>query len=125
MQEALEHQKDKLDSLENAEREARRLEEALERGGRGLSGSSANISDEERIREREIERERLAHQSAAGGSRRSGAGSGFGLFNAVKHSLSGMMDVDPEATRRANIGKTRDNISQVGQTSFGFMENLY
>jgi hypothetical protein len=40
-------------------------------------------------------------------------GQGFGLFSAVKHSLSGMMDVDPEATRRANIGKTRDNISQV------------
>lgn len=84
-----------------------------------MSGSNAYVSDEERIREREIERERLAQQSAAGGSssRKSGAGGGFGLFNAVKHSLSGMMDVDPEATRRANIGKTRDNISQVGDQS--------
>lgn len=114
VQEALDHQKDKLEALEAAEQEARRLEEALERGGKGLASSTSNMTDEERIREREVERERererLSHQSS---SRRSGASSGFGLFNAVKHSLSGMMDVDPEATRRANIGKTRDNISQV------------
>jgi len=41
-----------------------------------------------------------------------GVAGGYGLLSAVKHSLSGMMDVDPEATRRANIGRTRDNISQ-------------
>jgi hypothetical protein len=115
VQDALDHQKDKLEALEGAEQEARRLEEALERGGKGLGSSTSNLTDEERIQEREHERERererLSQQSS---SRRSGPKSGFGLFNAVKHSLSGMMDVDPEATRRANIGKTRDNISQVG-----------
>jgi hypothetical protein len=114
VQEALDHQKDKLESLESAEQEARRLEEALERGGKGLGSSTSNLTDEQRIQERELERERererLSQQSS---TRSSGAKSGFGLFNAVKHSLSGMMDVDPEATRRANIGKTRDNISQV------------
>lgn len=117
VQDALEHQKDKLASLENAERESRRLDEALERGGRGLGDSNSNLTDEERIREREAERERerdrAAYQSAQNQNKRSGASGGFGLFNAVKHSLSGMMDVDPEATRRANIAKTRDNISQV------------
>ena len=116
VQDALEHQKDKLASLEGAEQEARRLEEALERGGKGLGNSVSNLTDEERIeqreQERERERERLSQQSSS--SRGGGAKGGFGLFNAVKHSLSGMMDVDPEATRRANIGKTRDNISQVG-----------
>jgi hypothetical protein len=115
VQEALDHQKDKLEALEGSEQEARRLEEALERGGKGLASSTSNLTDEERIQQREVERERererLSQQSSS--SRRSGAGAGFGLFNAVKHSLSGMMDVDPEATRRANIGKTRDNISQV------------
>ncbi|ORY32304.1 hypothetical protein BCR39DRAFT_523841 [Naematelia encephala] len=99
--EALETQKDKLELLESAEREARRLEDALERGGRGLSQASS--ADEEAERQRDRERE---------GSIRK-RNPGFGLFNAVKHSLSGMMDVDPEATRRANIGKTRDNISQL------------
>jgi hypothetical protein len=113
VQEALDHQKDKLEALEGAEQEARRLEEALERGGKGLASSTSNLTDEERISQREAERERERERLAQSSSRRSGASSGFGLFNAVKHSLSGMMDVDPEATRRANIGKTRDNISQV------------
>jgi len=89
--------------LENAEREAKRLEEALERGGKGL----ANADEERYEREREAERVERTQRKAGG--------SGFGLINAVKHSLSGMMDVDPEATRRANIGKTRDNIAQVSE----------
>lgn len=63
--------------------------------------------DEEQQRQREVERERAERTVSRA------RGQGFGLFSAVKHSLSGMMDVDPEATRRANIGKTRDNISQV------------
>ncbi|OCF42297.1 sorting nexin-41 [Kwoniella heveanensis CBS 569] len=99
VQEALETQKDKLELLENAEREARRLEDALERGGSGLTSPP--------VRSPEEERERLERARARS------AGQGFGLLSAVKHSLSGMMDVDPEATRRANIGKTRDNISQL------------
>jgi hypothetical protein len=112
VQEALEAQKDKLDLLESAEREARRLEDALERGGRGLGDSiSPEQLQEERNRERERERERTERIERA--QRR---GNSFGLLNAVKHSLSGMMDVDPEATRRANIGRTRDNISQVGRS---------
>ncbi|GFZ43511.1 Sorting nexin-41 [Saitozyma sp. JCM 24511] len=106
VQEALETQKDKLELLENAEREARRLEDALERGGRGL-GTGSVAEDEEQQRQREVERERAERTVSRA------RGQGFGLFSAVKHSLSGMMDVDPEATRRANIGKTRDNISQL------------
>ncbi|WVR05886.1 sorting nexin-41 [Kwoniella sp. DSM 27419] len=100
VQEALETQRDKLDLLENAEREARRLEDALDRGGRGLaSPAPAQPTEEDRERQER--------------TRSRAAGQGFGLLSAVKHSLSGMMDVDPEATRRANIGKTRDNISQL------------
>ena len=119
VQEALETQKDKLDILENAEKEARRLDEALERGmassvSGSVSGSGAQ-TDEQRIVERERERAAERERERERGSRR-GKGSGFGggLLSAVKYSLSGMMDVDPEATRRANIAKTRDNISQVG-----------
>ncbi|GHJ86640.1 hypothetical protein NliqN6_3042 [Naganishia liquefaciens] len=126
VQEALEHQRDKLDALEQAEREARRLEEALEHGGRGLTGATGATgttlttieqSEEEMRAERERERERQERATmrrkqgaAAGGG---GGGGGYGFFSAVKHSLSGMMDVDPEATRRANIGRTRDNIAQL------------
>ena len=102
MQDALEASRDKLEALEKAEREARRLEEALERGGR------VEISEEERQKEREAEKERLKRSASRGQS--------FGLLGAVKHSLSGMMDHDPEATRRANIGKLRENITQVSCT---------
>ncbi|WRT64141.1 uncharacterized protein IL334_001070 [Kwoniella shivajii] len=111
VQEALETQKDKLELLENAEKEARRLEEALERGGRGItpsSSSTSNIQSQAHPQQEQDERERTERARI-----RSSAGQGFGLLSAVKHSLSGMMDVDPEATRRANIGKTRDNISQL------------
>ncbi|ORX35967.1 hypothetical protein BD324DRAFT_629706 [Kockovaella imperatae] len=121
VQDALENQKDKLDVLENAEKEARRLNDALERGGSRLLGQAVDgVSSDENAeqlreraleRERERERDRERQERIARGSRKSG--SSFGLLNAVKHSLSGMMDVDPEATRRANIAKTRDNISQL------------
>lgn len=35
------------------------------------------------------------------------------VFSALSHTLHGIIDVDPEATRRNNIGKTRDAIVQV------------
>lgn len=108
VQEALETQKDKLDLLEAAEKESRRLEEALDRNNRNSESISAEQMQEEREQERERERERQERIERA-----QKRGSSFGLLSAVKHSLSGMMDVDPEATRRANIAKTRDNISQV------------
>ena len=103
VQEALENQRDKLELLEAAEREARRLEEALERGG-NMSASTTPTSPDQNAPPPEPSSPRPSP------TRR---GQSFGLLSAVKHSLSGMMDVDPEATRRANIAKTRDNISQV------------
>ncbi|KAJ9119726.1 hypothetical protein QFC22_003436 [Naganishia vaughanmartiniae] len=125
VQETLEAQRDKLDALEQAEREARRLEEALESGGRGLTAASGTTtieqSEEEMRVERERERERqeraMKRKHTGNGGGGSGAGGGYSFFSAVKHSLSGMMDVDPEATRRANIGRTRDNIAQVGRAA--------
>lgn len=121
VQETLEAQREKLQVLERQEREARRLEEALQSGGRGLvaggggAGSTLISNPAELEAERERERERLA-SAASASKKKSGGGvaGGYGLISAVKHSISGMMDVDPEATRRANIGRTRDNISQVG-----------
>ena len=85
----------------------------VEKGELVISFHGEDESWDERVLG-ERERERLSQQSSS--SRSAGAKGGFGLFNAVKHSLSGMMDVDPEATRRANIGKTRDNISQVSSS---------
>lgn len=126
VQETLETQRDKLDALEQAEREARRLEEALESGGRGLTAASGTTSIEQSEEEMRVERERererqeramkRKHTGNGGSGSGSGGGGGYSFFSAVRHSLSGMMDVDPEATRRANIGRTRDNIAQVGSS---------
>lgn len=110
VQEALETQRDKLEILEAAEKEARRLEDALERGGRAGEGAdSSRGGSGDYGTNSMIERETAAKTISRA------RGSGFGLISAVKHSLSGMMDHDPEATRRANIGKTRDNISQASR----------
>ncbi|KAF9585436.1 Sorting nexin, cytoplasm-to-vacuole targeting pathway/endosomal sorting [Lunasporangiospora selenospora] len=35
------------------------------------------------------------------------------VFSALSHTIHGIIDVDPEATRRNNIGKTRDAIGQL------------
>ena len=35
------------------------------------------------------------------------------LFSVLSHTIHGIMDVDPETTRRNSIGKTRDSIIQV------------
>jgi sorting nexin-41/42 len=35
------------------------------------------------------------------------------LFGRLSHAVHGIVDVDPETTRRNNIGKTRENIVQV------------
>lgn len=121
VQEALDTQRDKLELLEAAERESRRLEDALERGGSFHQSGPTTPSKTPGAGEDEA-------PAAGAGAAPAGSnlsppssprsaprrqGNSFGLLSAVKHSLSGMMDVDPEATRRANIGKTRDNISQV------------
>lgn len=126
VQEALDNQRDKLELLEAAEREARRLEDALERGGSFMvqpgatQPETANSGDASETPGDNATQEDGLHRTVSGSSRttpRKPGAQSFGLLSAVKHSLSGMMDVDPEATRRANIGKTRDNISQVGNYS--------
>lgn len=105
VQEALDNQRDKLEILEAAEREARRLEQALERGGVVSNASTSSPSATP------AQEDGAIPELTRPPVRRSGQS--FGLLSAVKHSLSGMMDVDPEATRRASIAKTRDNISQL------------
>lgn len=107
VQEALDHQRDKLELLEAAERESRRLDDALERGA-VVNDSTAAPAEPDAAPSTTGSDVPPSQRTAARRSAQS-----FGLLSAVKHSLSGMMDVDPEATRRANIGKTRDNISQV------------
>jgi len=38
-------------------------------------------------------------------------------FSSISHTIHGIIDVDPEATRRSNIGRTREAITQVSIVS--------
>lgn len=121
-----------LSSLEKSEQEARRIEGALARiegsqilpqpaQGRQQQGPPASP---ERSREREgdepssPEQEREEEDVMPKGSPRktkkrlSGVGKVFG-FGKLNYAMKGIIDVDPETTRRNNIGKTRESITQV------------
>lgn len=115
----IESKKISLEQLERSEDEARRLEGALAAAGVGGGTTPPTAAGS------------AGGSSAAGGGRggrtgggaRSGAGSsggsgGYGFLSALSHSITGMIDVDPEATRRNNISKTRESISQVSR-AFG------
>ena len=53
--------------------------------------------------------------SPSNNHRKSASGSflGKGVFGRINHALHGFVDADPERSRRDQIGKTRENLSQV------------
>jgi len=51
--------------------------------------------------------------SVASAIGRRAASSSFGFLGALGHTFHGIVDVDPEATRRSSIGKTKDAIAQL------------
>jgi hypothetical protein len=113
----IEHKKANLAKLEASEAEARRMEGALAAAGVGGSSSSLRADGAGRGGAGGEGGRSAITGNPAGPSRRAGSSSsgsgGYGFLSALGHSLTGMIDVDPEATRRTNISKTRDTISQV------------
>ena len=128
-QDALEARRESLSELENSEREAKRLEEALERGR--LRSTAPSVPDTESTPDaadeigsttsagqdgHEQEDENPAsvflppHPGPSPVRRRA---PGMGLISALSYTIHGMMDTDPESARRSGIGKTRETISQV------------
>ena len=102
----LETKRVQLEELERTELEAQRLHSALDRSarpGQASEDTSASVSSEPPDD---------VSSTAPPGARKSGAAS-FGLLGAIQHSIHNMIDVDPEATRRSNISKTRESIAQV------------
>jgi sorting nexin-41/42 len=111
-----------LTTLEKSEQEARRIEGALAR----IEGSqiiprtpqpppqhheelpSVPSSPEQ---ERD-EDEAISPTKQKPKKRLSGVGKVFG-FGKLNYAMKGIIDVDPETTRRNNIGKTRESITQV------------
>lgn len=120
---SLEAKKATLEDLERSEMEARRLDQALSRalspGSRpseaatststGHNAESSEASDNlpPPASANMLSSSQLRKSTSSGGTSR------FGFLSALGHTFNGMVDNDPEATRRNNIGKTRDAINQL------------
>jgi len=50
-------------------------------------------------------------------SHRKSQGGGFKLFGRISHAVHGIVDVDPERTRRDQIGKTKESLVHVRDTT--------
>lgn len=131
-QDALESRRETLTELEKSEREARRLEEALDRGrSRSITANAPSSSSSP-----DAPTEDGASAGAEEGGERGGneqhenpasaflpphpgpspikrRAPGMGLLSALSYTIHGMMDADPESARRSGISKTRETISQV------------
>lgn len=131
--EALESKRGHLEELERTEREASRLEEALNQGrstgplrrsdsanGTGSEGGQAKTStdgeESENPSDYGVQQSVYTPPHPASGPPPRRNAPGMGLLNALSYTLHGMMDVDPETARRNAISKTRESISQVCQT---------
>lgn len=120
-QDALENKRESLEALEKSEAEARRLEQALSRAGT-ISGprslpptpiSPTSPEGDADAAEQSTFSDSVRTPSSPSTYGRRRGGSAYGFLSALSHSISGMMDVDPEVARRNAISKTRDSISQV------------
>lgn len=104
----LETKRVQLEELERTELEAQRLHSALDRSA---SARQSQASEDPSASATSDAADDIS-STAPPGARKSGAAS-FGLLGAIQHSIHNMIDVDPEATRRSNISKTRESIGQV------------
>ncbi|RCI04118.1 Autophagy-protein 20 [Rhizopus stolonifer] len=98
---ALEDKKDQLDSLESMENEARRLEEALTRN-KTIGPNAVNVD--------EINQEQVVTPTRRVRSNQWN-GRPMRVISAVGHTLQNIIDVNPEATRRNQIGMSKDAIN--------------
>lgn len=133
--ESLEAKKATLEELEQSEIEARKLDQALDRALSRVrpadensiaAGSLDDASSNEQPSSNTAIRDSLVHTSASATSspnpstlssstmrKSASVGSKFGFLGALSNTLNGMVDADPDMTRRNSIGKTRDSITQL------------
>ena len=128
-----------LDSLERSEAEAQRIEQYLSNGGRseGLRRSTSSGREAPSRRDTHSEetesidsdfppthdgtapsaqqgipedRNALSHKKSSSGNFITNK-----IFGRISHAVHGLADVDPEKSRRDNIGKTREAIGHLEQ----------
>lgn len=119
---SLENKAETLETLQEMENEARRLEEAISRE-RTIGSNAVDIDELNGVHENENGSTTTTIMNGSSPSssivltrRRSArtwGSSPMRVINAVGHSLQGIIDVDPEATRRNQIGRTKDAMTVV------------
>ncbi|KAI9317008.1 hypothetical protein BX666DRAFT_1941049 [Dichotomocladium elegans] len=113
---SLESKKETLETLQEMERQSRRLEEAISR--ERTIGSNAMDIDEINAPPNEPSEASLQRNQPT----RSWSNP-VRMINAVGYSIQSMIDVNPEATRRNQIGKTKDAIDMVNRSRLGSIAN--
>ncbi|KAI7892700.1 uncharacterized protein EV154DRAFT_503844 [Mucor mucedo] len=107
---SLNHKKDTLDNLLRMENEAKRLEEAMTRE-RTIGANAVNV-DEINGEEEEENPYRTSSNSSSSTVRidrpANWSGGPMKVISAVGHTLQNIIDVNPEATRRNQIGMSKD-----------------
>ncbi|KAI8594694.1 hypothetical protein EDD21DRAFT_426912, partial [Dissophora ornata] len=127
----LESKRNSLDNLERMETEAKRIEDALNRERSNTSGSTSSATPSRNDSTQQDTHSGDSHStnpyaqahnpSSTATKRRS---TRLSVFSTLSHTLHGIIDVDPEATRRNNIGKTRDAIAQLEEQLEGTNTDL-
>lgn len=131
----LEKKKATLDQLERSEAEAQRIEQHLESSGyggsslpkRSASSASARSSHERSRSEEDVasvdsdfpqgqDNYQTTSSSPPSTPKKTGSNSVTGkIFGRLNYAIHGIVDVDPERTRRDQIGKTKESLSQLEQ----------
>ncbi|KAM0749327.1 PX-domain-containing protein [Meredithblackwellia eburnea MCA 4105] len=117
--ELLESKRASLEELERSEVEAQRLEKALAR---------VRVVSDDGNTERALPSSSLANElsapppvsPSASLSRRGGGG----FFGALTHTFQGIVDSDPESSRRSSIGKTRESITELDDALKALTQDL-
>lgn len=135
-----------LESLERSEMEAKRIDQYISSGGatgsprkssdhprrKGSNEDTASIDSDFPPTHGDVSSSPSAAQGSAQASqdgksgsdvrRRSPSGGNFvtnKIFGRLSHAMHGIVDVDPERTRRDQIGKTKEGLAQVTSSYLG------
>lgn len=134
----LERKRTLLNQLERSEMEAKRIDQHLESSGYGPSSfpPRRSMSGGERSREEDTASidsdftgqttpsaaqgasQQRSEPSSPGGTHKKTSSGNFvtnKIFGRINHAIHGMVDVDPERTRRDQIGKTKESLVQLEQ----------
>lgn len=108
---SLNNKKDTLDNLLRMENEAKRLEEAMTRE-RTIGANAVNVDEINGTEEEEENPYRTSSNSSSSTVRldrpANWSGGPMKVISAVGHTLQNIIDVNPEATRRNQIGMSKD-----------------